>query len=107
MEPARSNTTPVRILLVDDPPQNQLALEAMLGNLDLDPAAGGSQRKRHPAAGGSHDLLLVRAQSGEEALRQVLQSDFAVILLDVLMPGLDGLATAALIRARARSRETP
>src|SRR5919202_2190790 len=77
---------PVRVLLVDDMPQNLLALEAMLGDLGL---------------------ALVRAQSGAEALRQVLQDDFAVILLDVLMPDMDGLETAALIRARERSRDTP
>ena len=113
MAPLLADPAAVRILLVDDTPQNLLALEAMLGNLDLDPAAGGRQRKRHPfAAGGGapacgEDLLLVRAESGAEALRRVLQDDFAVILLDVLMPGMDGLETAALIRARERSRDTP
>src|ERR671925_177823 len=71
---------------VVDTPQNLLALEAILGDLHLD---------------------LVRAESGAEALRQALQDDFAVILLDVLMPGIDGLETAALIRARERSRDTP
>jgi signal transduction histidine kinase/HPt (histidine-containing phosphotransfer) domain-containing protein len=76
----------VRVLLVDDTPQNLLALEAILGGLHLD---------------------LVRAESGAEALRQVLQDDFAVILLDVLMPGMDGLETARLIRERERSRDTP
>jgi signal transduction histidine kinase len=80
------DSAPVRILLVDDRPQNLLTLEAMLGDLGLD---------------------LVRVQSGAEALRRVLQDDFAVILLDVLMPGMDGLETAALIRKRERSRDTP
>src|SRR5438067_4245630 len=94
--PVPPDSAPVRILLVDDAPQNLLALEAMLGDLRLGPAAGGS-----------HDLLLVRAESGAEALRQVLHGDFAVILLDVLMPGMDGLETAALIRERSRSRDTP
>src|SRR5919197_3112549 len=86
MAPVQPDPAPVRVLLVDDMPQNLLALEAMLGDLGL---------------------ALVRAQSGEEALRRVLQDDFAVILLDVLMPGMDGLETAALIRERARSRDTP
>src|SRR5919199_4470816 len=86
MAPVQPDRAAVRILLVDDTPQNLLALEAMLGDLCLD---------------------LVRAKSGAEALRQVLQDDFAVILLDVLMPGLDGLETAALIRERERSRDTP
>jgi len=84
MAPLQPDPAAVRILLVDDKPQNLLALEALLGDLRLD---------------------LVRAESGAEALRQVLQDDFAVILLDVLMPGMDGLETAALIRSR--SRETP
>ena len=84
--PLQADPAAVRILLVDDMPQNLLALEAMLGDLSLD---------------------LVRAESGAEALRQVLQDDFAVILLDVLMSGLDGLETATLIRARERSRDTP
>src|SRR5918911_1413374 len=86
MAPVQPDRAAVRILLVDDTPQNLLALEAMLGDLCLD---------------------LVRAKSGAEALRQVLQDDFAVILLDVLMPGMDGLETAALIRERERSRDTP
>src|SRR5438309_453150 len=76
----------VNILLVDDTPQNLLALETVLA---------GSQRN------------LVAAASGDEALRCLLRDDFAVILLDVYMPGLDGLDTAALIRQRERSRDTP
>src|SRR5262245_30214182 len=50
---------------------------------------------------------LVLARSGEEALKEVLKNDFAVILLDVNMAGLDGLETAALIRKRKRSTHTP
>jgi signal transduction histidine kinase/DNA-binding response OmpR family regulator len=50
---------------------------------------------------------LVTARSGAEALKQVLRQDFAVILLDVNMPGMDGLETAALIRQRKRSAHTP
>jgi diguanylate cyclase (GGDEF)-like protein len=77
---------PVNILLVDDRPENLLALEAVLSRL-------------------GHNL--VRANSGAEALRCVLNHDFAVILLDVLMPEMDGFETAALIRERERSRHTP
>src|SRR5690606_3311480 len=50
---------------------------------------------------------LSRATSGEEALRQVLRHDFAVILLDVQMPGMNGFETASLIKSRPRSRHTP
>ena len=75
-----------RVLLVDDKPQNLLALEAILSNLCLD---------------------VVKAGSGEEALRYLLTDDFAVILLDVRMPVMDGLQTAGLIRGRERSRDTP
>ena len=77
---------PVNILLVDDQPENLLALEAILGNLGEN---------------------LVQATSGEEALRCLLYDDFAVILLDVQMPEMDGFEVATLIRRRQRSRETP
>jgi CheY-like chemotaxis protein len=50
---------------------------------------------------------IVMASSGEEALRRVLEDDFAAILMDVRMPGIDGFTTATLIRERARSRNTP
>jgi PAS domain S-box-containing protein len=76
----------VNILLVDDRPENLLALEAILEPL--------GQR-------------LVRALSGTEALRRVLTEDFACILLDVQMPGLNGFETAKLIKARERSRYIP
>jgi signal transduction histidine kinase len=79
-------TEPVDILLVDDHEENLLALEAIL-------------------AAAAHRL--VRASSGRAALREVLGRDFALILLDVAMPDLDGYETAALIRSRERSRETP
>jgi signal transduction histidine kinase len=74
------------ILMVDDEPRNLLALEALLEPLGQN---------------------LLRAQSGEEALRLVLKHDLAVILLDVRMPGMDGFETARLIRSRERSRYTP
>jgi signal transduction histidine kinase len=76
----------VNILLVDDQPANLLALEAMLQGL--------GQR-------------LIKAGSGREALKWLLTHDFAVILLDVKMPDMDGFETAALIRQRDKSRDTP
>ena len=83
-------TTPVvqtpRVLMVDDRPDNLLALEAVLDPLDAQ---------------------LVRADSGEEALRALLSSDFAVIILDVQMPGMDGFETAQLIKARDKTRNVP
>jgi PAS domain S-box-containing protein len=74
------------ILLVDDHEENLLALEAV-----LEPTG----------------CRLVSARSGDDALRALLKDDFAVILLDVQMPGLDGFETAELIRARERSRAVP
>jgi PAS domain S-box-containing protein len=76
----------VNILLVDDRPENLLALEAILEPLGQN---------------------LVRAGSGEEALKHLLTRDFAAILLDVQMPGLNGFDTARLIKARERSRHIP
>ncbi len=76
----------VNILLVDDQPANLVALEAMLEDLGQN---------------------LVRAESGREALKRLLSDDFAVILLDVKMPEMDGFETAELIRQRDRSRHTP
>ncbi|MCW6051678.1 response regulator [Lyngbya sp. CCAP 1446/10] len=76
----------VNVLLVDDRPENLVALEAILN---------------------SHSYNLVQANSGAEALRCLLNDDFAVILLDVQMPGMDGFETATLIRSRDRSRSTP
>ena len=77
---------PVKILMVDDEPKNLLALDAVLGSL-------------------GHEL--VKAHSGKEALRCLMRDDFAVILLDVQMPEMDGFETAALIRSRERTRYTP
>ena len=75
-----------RVLLVDDRPDNLLALRAVLEPLALD---------------------LVEAGSGEEALRQLLAGEFALIVLDVQMPVLDGFETARLIRGRERTRYVP
>lgn len=77
---------PVKILLVDDQPDNLLSAEAVLESL-------GQQ--------------IVKAESGREALRHLLDDDFAVILLDIMMPEMDGFETASLIRQRERSRHTP
>ena len=76
----------VDILIVDDRPENLLALEALLDPLGAN---------------------LVRATSGDEALKRILTQDFAVILLDVQMPGLNGFETAKLIKSRERSRYIP
>ncbi|WP_407313504.1 PAS domain S-box protein [Desulfosporosinus sp. SB140] len=76
----------MKILLVDDHPENLIALEAVLK---------------------SPDYHLIFANSGEEALKCLLKNDFAVILLDVQMPGMDGFETARLIRERKRSKDTP
>src|SRR5688572_21733899 len=74
------------VLLVDDHPENLEALQAILSDLNQN---------------------LVLATSGEDALRQALKYDFAVVVLDVLMPTMDGFETAAIIRQRDRSRNTP
>ena len=76
----------VNILIVDDRPDKLLAHETILAELNQN---------------------LVRATSGREALRCLLKRDFAVILLDVNMPGMDGFETAAMIRQRPRSATTP
>jgi PAS domain S-box-containing protein len=76
----------IKILLVDDTPENLVSLEATLSGLGEE---------------------LVLAHSGKEALRHVLNDDFAAILLDVRMPDMDGFETAELIRSRPRSREIP
>jgi signal transduction histidine kinase len=82
-----SNVPPdVSVLLVDDRPPNLLSLEAALEGLGV---------------------AVAQARSGDEALRHLLTRDFAVVLLDVEMPGMDGYETAALMRSRERSRHTP
>lgn len=82
----RMKTEPVNILVVDDMPEKLLAIEATLGELGQ---------------------KIVKAYSGREALRCLLKDDYAVILLDVNMPVMDGFETAALIRERKRSEHTP
>ncbi|HEY6943070.1 response regulator [Dokdonella sp.] len=77
---------PARILLVDDQPARLLTYEAILAPLGEE---------------------LVAVQSGEEALRRLMETEFAVILLDVSMPGLDGFETAGLIHAHPRFENTP
>src|SRR3989454_9153451 len=76
----------INILLVDDKPEKILALEAVLEDLGQN---------------------VVRAYSGREALRALLAQDFAVILLDVNMPGMDGFETAQLIRQRKTTEHIP
>src|SRR5437016_9604823 len=76
----------VSILLVDDHIENLVALEELLSDLGQN---------------------LVRAPSGIDALRFLLHQEFALIILDVDMPGIDGFETAALIREREKSRHTP
>jgi two-component system, sporulation sensor kinase E len=76
----------VNILIVDDRQENLLALEAVLM---------------------SSNYSLVRANSGDQALKMVLQMDFAVILMDVQMPGMNGFETAKLIKSRDKSKEIP
>jgi signal transduction histidine kinase/DNA-binding response OmpR family regulator len=79
-------TDPVNILVVDDMPEKIMTIEATLGELGQN---------------------IVKAYSGREALRCLLKDDYAVILLDVNMPEMDGFETAALIRERKRSEHTP
>jgi CheY-like chemotaxis protein len=81
-----SSAERVKVLAVDDDEKNLRALQALLAGVDAE---------------------VVLARSGEDALRHLLRSDFAVILLDVQMPGLDGLETAELIRRRERTQRTP
>jgi len=75
-----------RILLVDDRAENLVALEAILSSLDQ---------------------ILVPVRSGEEAVEAVLADEYAVVLLDIMMPGMDGFETAAQIKRHAKSRDVP
>lgn len=83
---ASTESEPIEILIVDDSPDKLLALEAALTDLGQ---------------------TIVKAESGSEALRLILKRDFAVILLDINMPAMDGFETAALIRQRKSSKHTP
>jgi PAS domain S-box-containing protein len=88
--PQRADPAPtdekVDLLLVDDRPENLLALEVVLAGPEVN---------------------LVKALSGEEALRRAGEREFAVIILDALMPGLDGFETARRLRQLDRARHTP
>jgi CheY-like chemotaxis protein len=86
LSPIGSDDDKANILVVDDRPDKLLALQAILEELGQN---------------------IVVASSGEEALKRVLEYEFAVILLDVNMPGMDGLETAAYIRKRQRTAHTP
>jgi CheY-like chemotaxis protein len=79
-------STKARILLVDDRHENLVALEAILSSLNQ---------------------TLVTVRSGEEALKALLVDEFAVILLDVVMPGMDGFETASHIKRRPKTRDVP
>ncbi|HEY7889094.1 MAG TPA: hybrid sensor histidine kinase/response regulator [Steroidobacteraceae bacterium] len=88
---SRSDTEPAasaraRILIVDDLPEKRLAYGAILEGLEAE---------------------LVMAGSGEEALKHVLAQEFAAVLLDIHMPGMDGLQTAELLRQHRNARHTP
>ncbi len=85
-EVVEADAPPARILLVDDHPPNLVALDGILDPLGQE---------------------LVHAHSGEEALRHLLNSEFALILMDVQMPGIDGIQTAKLIKQRQRNRHIP
>ncbi len=86
LRPAAPDDDKVDILIVDDLPEKLLVFETVLGELGQN---------------------LVFARSGADALRQILQRDFAVVLLDVNMPDMDGFETAALIRRYRRAAHTP
>lgn len=75
-----------KILIVDDRPENLISLEDLLARPDLE---------------------ILTANSGNEALSMILEHDFALILLDVQMPGMDGFETAEIIRKNKKSRKTP
>src|SRR4051794_27075993 len=87
MSSAEARTdTDAGILLVDDMEDNLIALEAVLGSLNAP---------------------MVRARSGEEALKAMLRRRFAVVLLDIRMPGMDGFETAADIKRLDQTKDTP
>src|SRR5690348_4648484 len=75
-----------KILLVDDRPENLIALERLLVDLDVE---------------------LFKATSGNEALKMVLHHDFALALLDIQMPGMDGYELAQILRGEERTAKMP
>ena len=79
-------TTPVRVLAVDDRRENLLALQAILEVLPVE---------------------VVPVTNGEDALKQLLVNDYALILLDARMPGMDGFETAKHVKQRERTRHIP
>jgi signal transduction histidine kinase/DNA-binding response OmpR family regulator len=83
---ATGQTIPVKVLIVDDLPDKRLVYRTVLEELGAE---------------------VVAVESGPDALKQILKHDFAVILLDVNMPGMDGFETAVMIRSRKRSAHTP
>ncbi len=85
-EPARDDRLVAKVLLVDDRADNLIALAAVMENLDVE---------------------VVQARSGLQALDAMLKHDFAVVLLDVGMPGMDGFDTAAMIKQHPRCGKVP
>lgn len=81
-----SQDNKINILLVDDRPENLLTLEAIIER---------------------DDYHLVKASSGEEALKYLLKYEFAAVLLDVQMPGIDGFGTAKIIKSREKTKNVP
>ena len=86
MPPVNHADRPVKLLLVDDKPENLDSLRAALEDARYE---------------------LITANSGTAALEQLLRHEFAVVILDVKMPGMSGFETATLIRGRERSQHTP
>src|SRR6516165_11081447 len=84
--PRMPGSDTISVLVVDDLPDKLMVFETVLEQLGVN---------------------VVTARSGDEALRCVLEHDFAVILLDVNMPGMDGYETARFIRQRKKSAHTP
>ena len=84
--PAHGTIPKARLLIVDDLEANLFALEQILADLNVD---------------------VIHAASGQEALKCVLDSEFALIVMDINMPGLDGFETATLIRNRQKARHVP